>query len=135
MADGVMSDEIKQDALDNLVATNPWARLKMGLFEGGPTIDHATEFGDLTQVSGTGYGLQDVTGFTASVLTAAFKARTFADMVTFENTGGSPWTQATGWFFVEDVTDKLVFAQYFLAGFYLPAGETFDTIPVLTFGD
>lgn len=132
MSDGIIVNGVKQQLLDVRVVQPPFDTLVMGLFTGALVPTAATVLGDLTPQTGTGYAEQPVSGWSASIMLANGKAFAAAAPVSFDNSGGTPWTETTGWYWRDTTLNRLVAVQRYLVPFVVSAGRSFPTTPFLT---
>lgn len=126
---GVTMNESKTLLLDQRLANPPYDNLKLGLFTGSTDPTPATVIGDLTEVSGTGYGRQTVSGWSSAILLLDGHAYSAATPVTFANSGGTDWDEATGWFWWDEANSKLVMAARFPTSFTLGPAESKNVTP------
>lgn len=126
---GVMMNESKQLLLDQRLANPPYDNLELGLFSGSTVPDADTVIGDLAEVTGTGYARQAVSGWSSAVLLGDGHAYSVATPVTFTNSGGGDWDEATGWFLWDVANSKLVMSGRFSVSFTLGAGLSKNVTP------
>lgn len=126
---GTLVNGVKAQMLDERVSNPPYDTLEMGLFTGSTVITPATVLGDLTEVTGTGYARQTITGWSAAILLGDNHAYSQATVVTFGPAGAGDWDEATGWFWVDTTLNQLVAAARFTLPFTLPNGESFPFAP------
>lgn len=126
---GTLVNGPKTQMLDQRTANPPYDTLEMGLFTGSTIISPTTVFGDLTEVTGTGYSRQAITTWSAAVLLADNHAYSQAATVTFGPAGAGDWDQADGWFWYDTTANRLVAAARFTLPFTLPNGQSFPFAP------
>lgn len=126
---GTLVNGAKTQILNYKLANPPFDTLVMGLFNGVVVITPATVIGDLTEVTGTGYARQPVTGWSGAILLGDNHAYAQAGVVTFLNSGGSDWARADGWFWYDTTAARLVAAGLFSLPFTLGAGQSWPFAP------
>lgn len=127
----VVFDDSKQKLVTNQLANPPFTTLKMGLFTTLAAITHATTTATVlaNEAAFTGYARQDVSGWGTPALTPDFHEVSFANAVTFNNSGGSPSALITGWFLYDTAAAKVVAAGLFDNPFVVTAGGSYITTP------
>lgn len=128
----LLANEIKADLLDVRLAAPPFDDAEVGLFKNvvAPTADAV--LADITPITGTGYTSLALTGWTAGVLTSDGRAISIADEVIWDNSSGSPWDEATGWYYFSPGAGKLIRSGMFNVPITVGAGETYPFTPSYT---
>lgn len=126
---GILVNGIKTLIHDQKLAHAPFTNLKFGLFTGILVPSSVTVIGDITEVTGTGYSQQTITGWSAAALLGTGVSFSQAGIVTFANTGIADWDEATGWFWRYVTSNLLVAAQRFTLPFTLTPGTTWPFAP------
>lgn len=132
MSDGIIVNGVKQQLLDVRVVNPPFDTLVIGLWTGVLVPTANTVLGNLTLQTGTGYAEQPLSGWSAAIMLANGKAFSAAAPVSFDNSGGTPWTETTGWYWRDTTLDQLVAVQRYLVPFVVSAGRSYPTTPFLT---
>lgn len=129
----VVLDESKQAILDQQLAGGPFAgsNLKMMLFDTLTAIDHTDVLADYTahEMAFSGYSRQTVSGWSASIMTVDFHARSQGDTVTFHNGSGSTTGTITGWAYVDTAAGKVVAAGLYTTPFTILDGDDYLSTP------
>lgn len=126
---GVLVNGPKTQMLDQRTANPPYDTLEMGLFTGSTIPSPTTVIGDLTEVTGTGYARQPISGWSAAILLGDNHAYAQAATVTFGPAGAGDWDESTGWFWFDNALNRLVAAARFTLPWTLPNGESFPFAP------
>lgn len=133
----VLNDGSKPGLLDAMLAQPPFdgSNCKMMLFYGITALTHATDYTTLLagEVVTAGYARQTVTGWTVSVLTGDFHARSQAGTVTFHNSSGGDSETITGWALIDTANSLVIQAGLYDVPFAIPSGEDYLTTPFFTF--
>lgn len=125
------ANESKQLLLDQRLANPPYDNLQYGLLTdaGNPLPEETLD--DLTEVSGSGYARQTVSGWSAALLLGDGHAYSEADPVTFTSTEPTdPWTTARRWFLWDVANSKLVAQGTLPTEFALAAGASRSITPL-----
>lgn len=128
---GVLADEDKLLLCDVRLTSTPFDNLELHLFTGSlnPTRTTTKSTYDANELSGTGYAAQAVSGWAAAALSGDGHAYSLATPLTFTNSGGSPWTTVTGWYWVDVANGVAVMGGRFGAPWTLAAGGSFPVTP------
>ncbi len=131
MAFGAMNNVIKTMLMDQRTANPPFDNMELLIFTGALSPTQSTTMAAIEAVeqAGTGYARATITGWTTAVLSSN-QAVSSADQITFTNSGGSPWTESTGWAWVYVPDNEWVIAGRFTAAWTLGAGLSYITMPV-----
>jgi len=124
----ILVNESKTRMLDARLAAEPFTTVQIVLLT-NTTLDVYTVYADIVPVTGTGYGSIVVTGWTAVSLMADDHAYSVANIVTFENTGGTDWDAAYGWYIFNYGALELVLCELFPTPITLGPGEALPMIP------
>lgn len=130
---GTMSDELKAVLNDERVAGTTFGAAMLALLTGAvPAMSHANTFAILSPFRPvfTGYADQNVSGWSASVLTADFHGLSTAGLVTFNNTSGGDSPTIKGWMLYSTHTsNRLISAGLYTTPFIILAGSNYQTNP------
>lgn len=126
-------NESKPLILDQQLANPPFDNLEMGLGTGAGTPDATWTISDITEVTGTGYARQTVSGWLTSILLADGHAYSVAPPCTFTDGGSGDWDEATMWFWWDITNSRLVAVNRFTTPFTLGVSESKNLTPVALF--
>jgi len=131
MSFGILADEDKANLNNARLASANFTGAQMHLFITLTAITHAITNVTLAanEVTTGGYAPQNLTGWSASVLTADFHAQSDANPVTFSNTSGGDTPLIRGWWYKDVSTGKCIIAGLFDNPFVILAGSSYTVTP------
>jgi hypothetical protein len=121
------------EALQNLIS-NQLNGATAHLYTNNYTPVPGSVLANFTEMTGTGYAAQTLASWSTPVLGGDGFYTTQAAPVNFTNSGGSSWTAAYGWYYLDAGGTNVISAGLFAAPITNTAGSSIPLAPIIAAG-